>query len=261
MLKKGNRAMVQSKPGPKLSWPLGPVAHRGLHDAAKGRIENTTSAFAAAIAKGYAIECDVQAALGHEPVVFHDETLDRLMNATGPVAGRTAGDLAKLAYKGGGTDRIPTLAGLLEQIAGRVPLYIEVKTQFGERGAFEARIAECLRHYSGPVALMSFDHQSLIALRGLAPKIPRGLISYRWDDGWMPQMPAEQRMKLRDLAYAPVVAPGFIAYDVDDLPEPAPLELKKVLDIPLLTWTVTTPEQRACCERYADAMIFEGFEP
>ena len=62
-----------------------PIAHRGLHDAAKGRIENTASAFEAAIAKGYAIECDLQAADDGEPVVFHDERLERLMEADGEI--------------------------------------------------------------------------------------------------------------------------------------------------------------------------------
>jgi glycerophosphoryl diester phosphodiesterase len=41
---------------------LRPTAHRGLHDAAKGIIENTAAAFEAAIAKGYGIECDVRPA-------------------------------------------------------------------------------------------------------------------------------------------------------------------------------------------------------
>jgi len=108
---------------------------------------------------------------------------------------------------------------------------------------------------------MSFDHDAMIALRGLAPKIPRGMISYRWDDTWMPQVPTAQRARLRDLTAHAVVAPSFIAYDIDDLPEPAPLDLKRQLGIPLLTWTVRTPEQRHRAAQYADAIIFEGFEP
>ena len=39
-----------------------PIAHRGLHSARKGIIENTGPAFEAAIAKGYGIECDVRPA-------------------------------------------------------------------------------------------------------------------------------------------------------------------------------------------------------
>jgi len=248
-------------PGPKPSWPLGPIAHRGLHDAARGRIENATSAFAAAIAKGYAIECDVQAALGHEPVVFHDETLDRLMVAQGPVAARSPTDLARLAYKAGGQDRIPTLGQMLAQIAGRVPVIVEIKTMFEAPGAYVERVAEIAAAYAGPLALMSFDHKALIHARKYAPAIARGLLSYRWDDDWMPQLPASEWAKLRDFAYAGEVAPSFIAYDIDDLPEPAPLDLKQQLAIPLLTWTVRTPEQVARARRYADAIIFEGFEP
>ena len=38
-----------------------PIAHRGLHDAGNGVIENTLSAARAAIEGDYAIELDVQA--------------------------------------------------------------------------------------------------------------------------------------------------------------------------------------------------------
>ena len=55
-----------------------PIAHRGLHDPAAGLIENTLAAADAAIAGGYAIECDVQDTADGEAVVFHDFTLDRL---------------------------------------------------------------------------------------------------------------------------------------------------------------------------------------
>ena len=51
---------------------LKPIAHRGLHDAAKGVVENTVAAFEAAIAKGYGIECDVRPAGCATPMVFHD---------------------------------------------------------------------------------------------------------------------------------------------------------------------------------------------
>ena len=63
-----------------------PIAHRGLHDAAKGVIENTLRAAEAAIAGGFAIECDIQLSSDGEAIVFHDETLDRLTDASGPVS-------------------------------------------------------------------------------------------------------------------------------------------------------------------------------
>ena len=52
-----------------------PVAHRGLHDAKAGVIENTPAAFAAAVAANYAIECDLQISADGEAMVHHDDAL------------------------------------------------------------------------------------------------------------------------------------------------------------------------------------------
>ena len=60
-----------------------PIAHRGLHDRNKGVIENSRSAFAAAIERGYAIECDVQLSSDGVPFIFHDDDFDRLTEAPG----------------------------------------------------------------------------------------------------------------------------------------------------------------------------------
>lgn len=245
---------------PRLGWTLGPVAHRGLHNAARGRIENTASAIEAALAKGYAIEVDLQADRDGVPVVFHDERLERLIDADGEVADRSLAELQALSYRGS-RDRILSLDELLEMVQGRVPLVIEVKTMFGEPGAYEQTIARKLAGYRGPLAVMSFDHRSVASFRTLAPLIPRGMISYRWDDGWMPHVPEAERQALRDLDWQDRVMPSFIAYDIDDLPEAAPLELCRRLGIPLFTWTVSTPAQRALAAQLADAIIFEGFEP
>ena len=65
-----------------------------------GRIENTAPAFLAAIDKGYGIECDLQPADDGTPMVFHDEKLERLVAATGPLAKYSPAMLAKFRYKG-----------------------------------------------------------------------------------------------------------------------------------------------------------------
>ncbi len=52
-----------------------PVAHRGLHDAGRGIVENTPAAFVAAIAGNYAIECDLRLSADAEVMVFHDRSL------------------------------------------------------------------------------------------------------------------------------------------------------------------------------------------
>ena len=79
----------------ELYWLKRPIAHRGLHDAAKGIVENSASAVSAAMGKGFAIEVDLQCAADDMPIVFHDDTLDRLTSETGPVAARTAEALSE----------------------------------------------------------------------------------------------------------------------------------------------------------------------
>ncbi len=132
---------------------LRPIAHRGLHVAAKGLIENTGPAFQAAIAKGYGIECDLQAASDGTPFVFHDATLDRLMDATGPLAARSPANLASLHYKDQKT-RILSFAEFLTLVAGRVPMLVEVKSAGGvPRPGFLESIAKQAAAYTGPIAL------------------------------------------------------------------------------------------------------------
>ena len=79
-----------------LYWLKRPIAHRGLHDAARGIIENSASAIAAAIGRGFAIEVDLQCVAGDMPVVFHDDTLDRLTHESGPVSAHDVEALRKI---------------------------------------------------------------------------------------------------------------------------------------------------------------------
>src|SRR5947207_11506959 len=100
---------------------LRPIAHRGLHDKARGRIENTAPAFLAAIHKGYGIECDLQAARDGTPMVFHDDKLERLTGEPGRISFVTPAALARLRYKGQDA-HVLSLAEFLELVDGRVPL-------------------------------------------------------------------------------------------------------------------------------------------
>lgn len=239
-----------------------PVAHRGLHDASRGIIENTGSAFAGAIAHGFSIECDVQLSADGEAMVFHDSRLDRLTTETGPLAERSAAELRKAAFRDTG-DRMQTLAELLEQIAGRVTLVVEIKSLWTAAPGLAARVAEVCAGYHGPVAAMSFDPRPIAALAEIAPGLTRGIVGEQYRDlaYWNRYgLTAWQRFQLRHMLHAHRSRPQFVAYDIDGLPAAAPLVLRR-LGRPLLTWTVRTAEQRARAARYADQMIFEGFVP
>ena len=116
-----------------------PIAHRGLHDAANGVIENTPSAFEAAIAGHYAIECDLQISADGEAMVHHDDVLGRLTDGAGRLDAMSAAELKRVAFKAT-KDRMLTLGELCALVAGRATLVIEIKSQFegdlrGCRGA------------------------------------------------------------------------------------------------------------------------------
>jgi glycerophosphoryl diester phosphodiesterase len=244
----------------ELYWLKRPIAHRGLHDAARGIVENSYSSVRAAMGRGYAVEVDLQCAAGHMPVVFHDATLDRLTGETGPVTARDAEALCRIPLRGS-PDTILSLPQLLALVNGYVPLVLEVKSTWSRDGKFEENIAKLLAPYRGPVAVMSFDPHSVAAFRTAAPALPRGLVAERFADQHYWQFPAGQRFAMRHLLTSAFARPHFIAYDIRALPAVAPLVAKALFGLPLLTWTVRTKAERERALRYADAMIFEGITP
>ena len=100
-----------------------PFAHRGLHDASAGVIENTAPAFAAAMTGGYGIETDLQISADGEAMIYHDDALGRLTEGTARLADLSAADIKAVRFKGG-TARILTLGELCELVAGRSPLLL-----------------------------------------------------------------------------------------------------------------------------------------
>ena len=239
---------------------LRPIAHRGLHDARQGLIENTMPAFEAAIAKGYGIECDLWPENSGLPVVFHDETVNRLVSGKGRVAALGLQDLKRLTYKGS-TERISTFAEVLDVVSGKVPLLIEVKSEWDPPDrAFLGKIAKHASSYRGPIALMSFDPDVMAALKELAPNVPRGIVSgsFAGAGWWNRKISKARAAALRDLRESGPVAPDFYAYQVSALPTPVTRFTREVLGLPLFTWTVRTAKDRAIAAKWADAPIFEG---
>jgi glycerophosphoryl diester phosphodiesterase len=236
-----------------------PIAHRGLHGG--GLIENTLGAAAAAVALNYGIEVDLQLSADGEVVVFHDTTLDRLTDANGPLAARTLTDLKKLAFRNS-RERIPTLQELLDTVAGRTPLILELKSEGGGDMRLPARVTRILTGYAGPVACMSFDPVMVLALQKHAPGLPRGIVAERYyDDPDWKELSRTQKFMLGNLLHMWRTKPHFIAYYVRDLPALAPLLARHVLGMKLLTWTVRSEAERKRARWWAQQVIFEGFRP
>ena len=246
---------------PALDWLTArPVAHRGLHDASRGVIENTASAFAAAIAGGYGIECDVQLSRDGEAMVHHDGALGRLTEGQARLADLTAAELKAVPFRQT-ADRMLTLGDLCTLVAGRVPLLVEIKSRFDGDLRLTQRVAEQFASYNGPVAAMSFDPAPIACLREIAPRLTRGIVAERHYDHaeWAAMRPHERR-QLAFLTHAPRTRPQFLAWSVKDLPAATPF-VARMIGLPVLTWTVRNEDDRRRAARFADQMIFEGWRP
>ena len=246
----------------RLAWLTArPIAHRGLHDAATGVIENTASAFAAAIAGGYGIETDLQISADGEAFVHHDDALGRLTEGSGRLAAMTAAAIKTVRFKATG-DRMMTLGDLCDFVGGRAALVIELKSHFDGDRRLVQRCTDVLANYGGPVALMSFDPAMIELVRWIAPQLTRGIVAERhyahreWE-----RMPAAEKRRMALLLHAVRSRPQFVAYSVKDLPALAPLTARTIFRLPLLTWTVRSEADRRTAARWADQMIFEGLRP
>jgi len=238
-----------------------PVAHRGLHDRTRGIIENMPGAALAAVESNFAIECDIQLTADGEAMVHHDDALGRLTEGSGALRGLTSGELKAVRFKDT-PEKMMSLGDLCALVKGRVPILIEVKSHFDGDRKLVRRMAEVLGTYTGPAAGMSFDPDQVMALRETMPDLPRGIVAQRaYSEADWPQATAAQRNGMLHLRHAFRTGPHFVAYWVNDLPAPAPWVARNVFGLPLLTWTVRTPDQRERAARYADQMIFEGFRP
>jgi glycerophosphoryl diester phosphodiesterase len=244
-----------------LDWLIArPVAHRGLHDAASGVIENTPSAFAAAVAGNYAIECDLQITADDEAMVHHDDALGRLTEGNGRLDSMSAAALKSVPFSAT-ADRMITVGELCDLVAGRVPLVIELKSHGDRDRRVVARAAQVLSHYRGPAALMSFDPGQIAALREIAPALPRGLVAERHQRAAGDDFSVGIRRAMSHAPEALRTRLQFLAYGVKDLPGAVPWAARNLLGLPLLTWTVRSDEDRNRARRWADQMIFEGFRP
>lgn len=237
-----------------------PIAHRALHDRARGRIENSASAVRAARAAGYGIEIDLQLSSDGVAMVFHDEDLDRLTDEQGPLNARTAVDLGSIRLRNS-TDSIPTFAQVLAQIGGAVPLFVELKdqtlTMSETDGHLESVTAQELDAYSGPVALMSFNPHCVGHMARLAPSVPRGLTCSAYGDDWAP-LPLATRDRLRDIPDYDRTLSSFISHQATDLARPRVAELQAQGAV-ILCWTIRSPQAEAEARKIAQNITFEGY--
>ncbi|WP_135506022.1 glycerophosphodiester phosphodiesterase family protein [Roseovarius aestuariivivens] len=240
-----------------------PLAHRALHDAGRDRPENSRAAVAAALSHGYGVELDLQPSRDGVAMVFHDQTLDRLTDETGAVRDRKATELDVLALAGG-PERIPHLSDVLDQVAGRVPVLLELKDQHGTMGrgdgVLEEAVARDLKGYRGPVAVMSFNPEMMARMAEICPEVPRGLVTSSYTAAAWPDLPRAVRERLRDIPDYARVGASYISHEAADLDRPDVARLHAA-GAAVLCWTIRSAAEEARARRIADNITFEGYLP
>ena len=240
-----------------------PIAHRALHDVRNGTVETSLSAIRAAIEAGYGIEIDVQQSADGQAMVFHDYELDRLTNESGLVRERSAEELGRIALKQG-NEGIPRLQEVLEIVAGRVALLVEIKDQARDHGlgrgigTLEQAVADAIEGYEGDVAVMSFNPHSLMAMQRLAPSVPRGLTTEDFVAAGSWHIPKERLAILNEIDDYERAGACIISHNHRHLSMPRVAELKAA-GAAVLCWTVRSPEEEADARRIADNITFEGY--
>lgn len=249
MLSSLDRWLAPAPDPARVAWLRGTTyAHRGRHG--HGLIENSPSAFAAAIRAGLGIECDVQLSVDACAMVFHDAALDRLTDESGPVEHRYAWQLGELPLRGS-TDCIPTLHDLLTQAAGRVPLLIEIKSRRDRPVAPQCRaVLEAIEGYRGEHAIMSFDPRVPNWFSRHSPETVRGLVVTEANA-------RDAAGSLRRRLALWQARPDFLAYDIRDLPSRF-AAAQRDRGLPLLTWTVSSAALLERARACADAPIAEA---
>ncbi|MEM5500828.1 glycerophosphodiester phosphodiesterase family protein [Ahrensia kielensis] len=228
-----------------------PIAHRGLHDGNNAVFENSMGAMLGAVEHGYAIELDVQLSNDDRAMVFHDSTLDRVTASQGALKALGASDLAKIKL-GGTNDVVNTLEEMLGAVGGKVPVVIEMKGDGNQADATRLAnaVADAVQDYDGDIAVMSFEHDLLQAFRDTGSKRPLGLTAMGMTEDALEKHRAA-------LAYGI----EFVSFYVKELPNAFVSEIRETHKMPVITWTVCTPEDVELTKQHADQMTFEGFLP
>jgi glycerophosphoryl diester phosphodiesterase len=143
------------------------IAHRGFAGVYP---ENTLTAIRQASQEADLIELDVRRCRSGDPVVIHDETVDRVTDDTGAVADISLATLQSMDVLGTG-EGVPSLEATLRAVPPEVGLNLELK----EEGLMDA-VAPLVADAENEVIVSSFSTDALEEAREVAPDIDRALL-------------------------------------------------------------------------------------
>lgn len=226
------------------------IAHRGLHNDIYP--ENSLGAFENACKIGVAIELDVRSTIDGTVVVFHDDNLLRMCGVDIAVKDISSKDLS--TYKLLDTKyTIPTLLEVLQTVAGKTPIMIEIKPTSKKEHLAE-KVYNLIKDYKGDIAIKSFNPLVVTWFRKHANNIPRGMLASLFSDIHLPFI---YKLLLKRLSFFKYAKPHFISYNIHDLPS----KYLKNKNVPVLAWVVNNNKMEKNALKLADNIIFENYIP
>jgi len=219
-------------------------------------VENSLGAVEAALDAGYAVEVDLQLTSDGGLVMIHDRTLDRTAVGSGRVGAHTLDELRRIPLRGS-DETLSSVTDLLALVAGRSPLFIELKSPDAheDKARMTAAIARALSGYGGAAAVMTFDVDLLALLRRTLKDTPLGILA----GGESRRGALVSRFGRDMLLHMPRTQPDFVSYYALALPHPAVTMARRKR--PVIAWTVRSAQEAARIARHVDQITFEGFLP
>ena len=157
------------------------------------------------------------------------------------------------------SERISTLRAFLAALRAGFPLICEIKSHFDGDMRLTDRTSAVAASYSGPLALKSFDPAVIAHLRAGGSIARSGSSPRRAMRATIGAGSARNRSKAATaFLHYPETRPDFLSWNVDDLPHPTPALLRALAAMPVMVWTVKTPEQRQRAKLWADQIVFDG---
>ena len=231
-------------------------AHRGLHDKDKGVPENSQKAFDLAVRGGFGMEFDLQLTKDGQVVVHHDLTIHRTCGVDRNINEMTYEELS--GYRLFGTEeRVPLFTEVLELVAGRTPLIIELKS-YDRQEELCRKTVELLKGYSGLYCVESFDPRIVRWFRKHQPQVVRGQLMCR--------MPEKDMSPVADFIGRNLMTnfytrPDFEAYDFHTRGNFSLRTARRVYGMQEVSWTLRSLEDYRVAKGDGCLCIFEKFLP
>jgi glycerophosphoryl diester phosphodiesterase len=224
------------------------IAHRGLFNNTTNAPENTIQAFKKAVEAGYGIELDAQLSSDNQVVVTHDYDLKRISGVDKAINDLTYQELSEYAIFDS-VETIPLLSDVLNVIAGKVPLIVEIKVKEDYKTICKLT-SEILVNYSGKYCVESFSPHVVNWYKKNQPKVIRGQLADN-----------VQNWFLRNMLYNAINKPDFIAYNHQFGKKKCLSFWKKVLGCSLVAWTIKSQTELDEAAKIFDIFIFDSFIP